>query len=363
MQQQQVAAARKVEHLEQRVRQPRLALPTVAARKGLQPQHVKAAMRKVERFQKHVNQVLRYMGEHTEFEGGQEGLKDSKNILQLGCEDGATLQLSGPADTLFQRIDHLDSILTGMEVKAPTEENSSQSTSPRPTSRRHSSVPTTPFGLERRCKPTEAVLEEVEEKGTLVERVSDLEKRVMKMQGMLSLKSNENAAYPSAPHIAGLGHRRGMSHQEVYNEPSLQEPIDVEKHEVSHSCPLGHKDHVEPFVDTSSQDTHSSTSESPHARHYQKVSGGKGADAEEQDPRASPKPSKKKRLRIRKWLSKRLHINLPGTTPQDKQFSLSHSLSVGHCWGPKIHPKNCWNARKKDRNSYTQYGHTSIDGE
>jgi 4-aminobutyrate aminotransferase-like enzyme len=35
--------------------------------------------------------------------------------------------------------------------------------------------------VERRCKAAEAVLEEVEEKGTLVERVSDLEKRVSKV--------------------------------------------------------------------------------------------------------------------------------------------------------------------------------------
>ncbi|KAI5068272.1 hypothetical protein GOP47_0016617 [Adiantum capillus-veneris] len=287
-----------------------------------------------------------------ECKSGQEGLKDQEVLELCSFEDIAALppQLNGASDSLLQRIDHLDNILTEMEDKAPTEPNSSPSTSPRPTSRPHCSEPTAPLGLERRRKPTETVLEEVQEKGTLVERISDLEKRVMKLHRMLSLKSNENVAYPSGFHIPGIAHRRAMSHQETHNQQSFEEPIDVEKHEVtrSHSDYLGRKNHIEPFVDSSSHDTHSTTSESPHVRQYEE----KMSSGAEQDPRCSAQPSKKKKLRIRKWLSKRLHIHLPGSSPQDR----NHCASIGRCWGPKIHPKNCCNVRKKDMNT-TPYTH------
>lgn len=67
-----------------------------------------------------------------------------------------------------------------MEDKTPGEQSSYASWSPHGSGWRWSGPPT-PSSVERRCKAAEAVLEEVEEKGTLVERVSDLEKRVSKV--------------------------------------------------------------------------------------------------------------------------------------------------------------------------------------
>lgn len=73
--------------------------------------------------------------------------------------------------------------LSTMEDKAPTEPSGNLFTSPQ-ASRRISS---TPSSLEKRCKSTESVLEEVEEKGTLIERVSELEKRLMKVSVLANI--------------------------------------------------------------------------------------------------------------------------------------------------------------------------------
>ena len=76
-------------------------------------------------------------------------------------------------------MDYLRVKLAQMEDKVPGEQSSYASSSPRGSGRRWSGPPT-PSSVEKRCKAAELVLEEVEEKGTLVERVSNLEKRVSK---------------------------------------------------------------------------------------------------------------------------------------------------------------------------------------
>ena len=78
-------------------------------------------------------------------------------------------------------MDFLRVKLAQMEDKVPGEQSSYASSSPQGSGRRWSGPPT-PSSVEKRCKAAELVLEEVEEKGTLVERVSDLEKRVSKVK-------------------------------------------------------------------------------------------------------------------------------------------------------------------------------------
>ncbi|KAI5068268.1 hypothetical protein GOP47_0016613 [Adiantum capillus-veneris] len=224
-----------------------------------------------------------------ECKSGQEGRLKEQKILELrSCEDAA---LHGASDHSFpQQMDQLEVKMTGTEDKAPTEPNSQQ-------------VP------------------------------------AFQLQRMLSLKSNENGAYPTCgSHIPGIALCRAMSHQETYFQQSQEEPIDVVKHELvtrSHSDHSGGKDHniIEPFVDSWSHDTHLMTSDqSPRVRHNEEKMSIDG----KKDLRASAQRSKKRKLRVTKWLSKRLHIHLPGSSPQ-----------VGHYCGPRIHPKNCCNVRKR----------------
>ena len=75
-----------------------------------------------------------------------------------------------------------------MEEKATSEQSNYASWSPQGSGYRWSGPPT-PSSVERRCKAAEAVLEEVEEKGSLVERVSELEKRVLKVDYDCALRS------------------------------------------------------------------------------------------------------------------------------------------------------------------------------
>lgn len=217
-----------------------------------------------------------------------------------GHDDGfcrELFQLSGdealdPANVvLLLRVDRLDNILSAMEGNACTLERSN-SCPPRP--RQVGGLSTTELvitrssSLKKLCKPTECVLDEVEEKGTLVERVRALEKRVLKLKRTVSTT------------LAG--------------GDSLQEVADVEKHEVLTGTSIEHDQHIpKPQI----------RGEIAHREGHERIMLRGSASTQVQEPTVCRKQlSKKKAKRIKKWLLKQFRMVFPAGT-QDK-----------HCWNP-----------------------------
>lgn len=283
----------------------------------------------------------------------------ARELFQLSSDDS----LNQGNVSLLQRVDHLDNILSTMEDKAPTEPSGNLFTSPQ-ASRRISS---TPSSLEKRCKSTESVLEEVEEKGTLIERVSELEKRLMKLQRMITTKSSDNVAYVDLVEVTTLDHLipphdEAISHHHEHDhDQSLQDLVDVEKHEVTtvSNAPLESDHHNEPFIYSEKIDISPRKRESPlHMEGHQGMVSSEGTGSvEEEDPRARQQKFKKKSQKIKRWLSKRLHIG--SSTQQGKC-----SCSTGRCWSSHTNPQSCWNIKRGDlhtSSTYTHYVHKSID--
>lgn len=267
---------------------------------------------------------------------GNEGF--SSELLQLaGCGDA----LNPGSFALLQRVDRLDNILSAMEDKLPTEQSISSSWIPLG-SGRPSSGPPTPSSLEKRCKPAESVLEEVEEKGTLVERVSELEKRVLKLQGMISTKSGSDFLHPvvvvNAVHSTGP-HAREAAHIHDHDQHCLQELIDVEKHEVIVTSTSTEHNRYPELCVCCSKNT-ADRREVPHIEGNKGMVSSEGASTPEQEPPIEGHQSNKKFKRIKKWLSKRCHVAFSDTT-QDK-----NTFTSGHCWNPYTKSRHCWNVKK-----------------
>lgn len=255
----------------------------------------------------------------------------------------------GGTPTLLQRVDRIDDILSSLEDKATTGGNSSRSSSSPGTGR--SSGPPTPSSLEKRCKPAESVLEEVEMKGTLVERVALLETRVSKLdksfQKIISSGSSEFVrpalVLSAPPSTAKEAHAHDVSSPEHL-------PVVQEKHEV---LPTEHEqlpvptqdaitelimkgDHSQPVQEKGSEETERSQS-------FEQGPGSEGTSpvhTEESEKDAATQKSRKNKVKsFKKWLKKRLHV----TSSHQPDSHQGMSVHCTHCWNLRrgvLHPSS-----------------------
>ncbi|KAH7331020.1 hypothetical protein KP509_20G012200 [Ceratopteris richardii] len=182
--------------------------------------------------------------------------------------------------------------------------------------REHSSAPATPMSLNDHRRPTECVLEEVQRKGTLVERVSDLEKRYLQLQRALSTRSTEYTVNPNESHLTPT-HLRVQSHD--CGQQSIKDIINLEKHAVVFS-------HVSVGL-VKGVEKNETVLENLKGLH---VNNETGADCKlpategryGESPSPAPPPLRKKRRgKLPKWISN--HFRMPfRKTPQLERLSV-----------------------------------------
>ncbi|KAH6557136.1 hypothetical protein KP509_1Z132100 [Ceratopteris richardii] len=240
------------------------------------------------------------MGEGVECpDRGRRGEKEALDHRELNERSTHNTSSSSPsADNLLERICRLDAILVKMEEVAmpdrftalqsksiPTREHSSAPATPL-----SSNAPATPLSLNEHRRPTEYVLEEVQRKGTLVERVSDLEERFLQLQRAVSTRSRENSVYSNES-----------------EQQSLKDIVNLEQHEVVFShVSVGLVKGVE------KKETVLESSEDLHVNN-EIGAGCKLAAAEEQrygecPPATPPPPRKKRHAKLAKWISNHFRV-------------------------------------------------------
>ncbi|XP_004510953.1 uncharacterized protein [Cicer arietinum] len=88
-------------------------------------------------------------------------------------------------EPILSRIDRLDNMLRHIEVIRGYNRSPKSSCASSPTSGsdgRASSVDFSPKSLEKHCRPIETVIMETEVKGTLIERLNQVEDRMLKLE-------------------------------------------------------------------------------------------------------------------------------------------------------------------------------------
>ncbi|KAH7438954.1 hypothetical protein KP509_04G038300 [Ceratopteris richardii] len=183
--------------------------------------------------------------------------RQDDSLMEAGkvpkLHNGFTDSLNVRSDSLLNRIGRLDATVAIMEKTSPSELseplNSPSKTSPQ---LKHVSSPlNTPFGLDERRKPTEFVLEEVQKRGTLVERVSDLENRVMQLQRVFSARWSESAQQLSMVHDSSCS--PWMESNDECSHQMLKD-LNLEKQDCNFSHASSLKGHVEAVKDFGNHD-------------------------------------------------------------------------------------------------------------
>ncbi|KAG4971122.1 hypothetical protein AAZX31_13G184600 [Glycine max] len=110
--------------------------------------------------------------------------------------------MAATEEPILSRIDRLDNMLRQLEVIRGCNPSPKSSCASTPTSGSDGHVSSTDFSpksLEKHCRPIEFVMMETEVKGTMIERLNQVEDRMLKLEEELVAKKKEEEKKMNSP--------------------------------------------------------------------------------------------------------------------------------------------------------------------